>query len=523
MEMEKIMEETTMEEKRKLSEPLDYKTLPEFAREVEETLKKSVVAQDRAVKEVVKKFISSVFSDPERPKSVFFFAGPTGVGKTELVKAFAEYFLGSKEALVRIDCNTLKNEHDGWRLIGSPPGYVGSRERNRLFDQRKVDKWGFFKKIREELEKNPEKKKAALKKYTGRLQEKLNFLEQERERLKVKLMNLEIQKDNLERFGQFGERDKKNYTAIKTALNNKIAENKKLAEKIKKYLLELEKDNSRLVYLMRKDYEALQKKISLLREARMSDSDALLKDEEELEEFESYFDYKPGSYEAIILFDEFEKAHPALYDPILSIIDEGRLALSDNTVVEFKNAFIFFTSNIGSEQIKKILTGANLGFTCGVSSDLIDRQIYESTISEIDKFFLNRPEILGRIGKENIIVFRPLNKSELMLILENCTIPNFQKIAKEKMNINLIVEESFKKKIIDEASDKFNRPLGARPLLRIVKNKLEEPLCVLFHKNLIGSGDVVLVDWEEKNGKGEIGEIVFKKLIKEEDANAGLA
>lgn len=78
------------------------------------------------------------FGDKNRPLSVMLFMGPTGVGKTETVRVLAESILGSKDRLCRIDMNTLAQEHYSAALTGSPPGYVGSKEGQTLFDVEKI-------------------------------------------------------------------------------------------------------------------------------------------------------------------------------------------------------------------------------------------------------------------------------------------------------------------------------------------------------------------------------------------------
>ena len=78
------------------------------------------------------------FSDKSRPLSVMLFMGPTGVGKTETVRILAEAILGSADKLCRIDMNTLAQEHYTAAITGSPPGYVGSKEGQTLFDIEKI-------------------------------------------------------------------------------------------------------------------------------------------------------------------------------------------------------------------------------------------------------------------------------------------------------------------------------------------------------------------------------------------------
>ncbi len=97
---------------------------------MEESLHQRVVGQDEAVKSVADAIRRSRagLSDPKRPIGSFLFMGPTGVGKTELCKALAEFMFDTEEAMVRIDMSEFMEKHSVARLIGAPPGYVGYEE-----------------------------------------------------------------------------------------------------------------------------------------------------------------------------------------------------------------------------------------------------------------------------------------------------------------------------------------------------------------------------------------------------------
>ncbi|WP_295477502.1 ATP-dependent chaperone ClpB [uncultured Sutterella sp.] len=95
-----------------------------------EALEKRVVGQDEAVRRVTETILRSRagLSDPNRPYGSFLFLGPTGVGKTELTKALAEFLFDTDEAMIRIDMSEFMEKHSVARLIGAPPGYVGYEE-----------------------------------------------------------------------------------------------------------------------------------------------------------------------------------------------------------------------------------------------------------------------------------------------------------------------------------------------------------------------------------------------------------
>src|SRR6267142_2584031 len=97
---------------------------------MEEALSKRVVGQDEAQRTVAHAIRRSRagLSDPRRPNGSFLFLGPTGVGKTELSKALAEFLFDTDEAMIRIDMSEFMEKHSVARLIGAPPGYVGYEE-----------------------------------------------------------------------------------------------------------------------------------------------------------------------------------------------------------------------------------------------------------------------------------------------------------------------------------------------------------------------------------------------------------
>ena len=106
-----------------------------------ETLKSRVIGQDAAVERISRglaaatlgiDFVADPFSVEARPKGVFFFAGPTGVGKTELCRALSELIFDNETALVRFDMSTFAQEHAAERLTGAPPGYVGHERGGEL-------------------------------------------------------------------------------------------------------------------------------------------------------------------------------------------------------------------------------------------------------------------------------------------------------------------------------------------------------------------------------------------------------
>jgi len=116
--------------------PVIKLTIDETSRllQMEEALHRRIIGQDEAINTVAKavRRARAGLKDPRRPIGAFIFLGPTGVGKTELVRALSEFMFGSEDALVRLDMSEFMERHTVARLVGSPPGYVGYEEGGQL-------------------------------------------------------------------------------------------------------------------------------------------------------------------------------------------------------------------------------------------------------------------------------------------------------------------------------------------------------------------------------------------------------
>jgi ATP-dependent Clp protease ATP-binding subunit ClpA len=116
---------------------LDPTKLGREAETLEDKLRKSIVGQDEAVRQIVDRYQTFVagMSNPGRPVANFLFLGPTGSGKTRTVEALAGALVGDDRAVTKIDCAEFQHGHEIAKLIGSPPGYLGHRETHPLLSQ----------------------------------------------------------------------------------------------------------------------------------------------------------------------------------------------------------------------------------------------------------------------------------------------------------------------------------------------------------------------------------------------------
>lgn len=173
---------------------------------------------------------------------------------------------------------------------------------------------------------------------------------------------------------------------------------------------------------------------------------------------------------SIVLFDEIEKAHPDVLNLLLQILDEGRLTDSNGRCVNFKNTIIIMTSNVGSEYI---LNGESNKVT-----------------SELTKYF--RLEFLNRL--DEIIVFNKLSKDNLSEILDNIVKQIERRLV--DINVKIVLTEEARKYFIDNG---YDEAFGARPLKRLVSNKLETLLANKLINNEIKANSIVTVDYKDNN------------------------
>ena len=301
---------------------------------MEEALHKRIVSQDEAIVTIAKavRRARAGLKDPRHPIGNFIFLGPTGVGKTELVRALAEFMFGKEDALIRLDMSEFMERHTVARLVGAPPGYVGYDEGGQLTEA-----------------------------------------------------------------------------------------------------------------VRRKSY-------------------------------------------CVILLDEIEKAHPDVFNILLQVFDDGHLTDAKGRRVDFRNAIIVMTSNIGAETIRK---GSSIGFATETSEAKIREENYErmkeKLLGELKKSF--RPEFLNRI--DGVVVFHALSKTDIRSIVDLMLASVTKQLA----------EKGIKLEVTDAAKDflgekGYDEVFGARPLRRVIQDRVEDKLSEEMLRGPFQFGDTVEVDIE---------------------------
>ena len=194
---------------------------------------------------------------------------------------------------------------------------------------------------------------------------------------------------------------------------------------------------------------------------------------------------------AVILFDEIEKAHPDVFNILLQVLDDGHITDSQGRKVDFKNTVIIMTSNAGAGAI---VSPKKLGFASAEDAKQDYEFMKNSVMNEVKQIF--KPEFLNRI--DETLVFHTLQKDEIAkiagLLLEELT-----KRCEDQLSIEVSFKDSVRKWLAETG---YDAKYGARPLKRVIQNKLEDPMADEILSGKIKNGDHV--DVKVVNGKVKI-------------------
>ena len=186
-----------------------------------------------------------------------------------------------------------------------------------------------------------------------------------------------------------------------------------------------------------------------------------------------------------ILFDEIEKAHPDVFNILLQIFDDGHLTDAKGRKVDFRNTIVVMTSNIGSDLIKRDTT---LGFA-HTSEDKMADDAYEKmkvkVEDEVKRFF--RPEFLNRI--DGSVVFHSLTKEHIVSIVD-LMLNDVRKPLLEK-GLSLEITDAAKEWLAEKG---YDPTFGARPLRRVIEQKIEDPLSDEVLEGKYQPGDTIFID-----------------------------
>ena len=190
---------------------------------------------------------------------------------------------------------------------------------------------------------------------------------------------------------------------------------------------------------------------------------------------------------SIILFDEIEKAHPKMWNTLLGIIEDGRLVLANNEEVDFTNSVIVLTNNVGSKVMNEHLANNRIGFSAGTDSAQLDRDIGGAVMREAKKIF--PMEFLNRF--DDLITYHTLREEHLYRILDNQISRIHHRSLRCSEPFLLEISAKAKSELVREGTDP---EYGARPLKRVIENRIVTPVAHYICSGQIRRGDLVMVD-----------------------------
>ena len=197
---------------------------------------------------------------------------------------------------------------------------------------------------------------------------------------------------------------------------------------------------------------------------------------------------------SVILLDEIEKAHPEVFNMLLQILEDGRLSDAKGKVVNFANTLIIMTSNLGIKDINQAQTA--LGFQAALAAEETDADrrhkiMKEKIEEELKRLF--RPEFLNRV--DAVVTFKPLTPTQVRQIVE-LELSRLQKHLAEQ-DVTIMVTDRAKDALADEG---FDRQFGARPLRRVITNRIEDQLSEELLRGKFSRGDSVEIDVDPEGG-----------------------
>ena len=191
---------------------------------------------------------------------------------------------------------------------------------------------------------------------------------------------------------------------------------------------------------------------------------------------------------SIVVFDEIEKAHPEAHNMLLQIMEEGHLSDARGRKVDFRNAIIVMTSNVGAEMIKR---QTSLGFALKKDEEMEERLAYEDMrkklLDSLRRVF--RPEFINRL--DSVIVFRSLSKEDIKQIVELELKKVSQRLKEHTITLTI---SSPAMELLAELG--YDPEMGARPLRRVIQQKVEDQLSDALLSGEFKDGDLIVVDVE---------------------------
>jgi ATP-dependent Clp protease ATP-binding subunit ClpC len=206
---------------------------------------------------------------------------------------------------------------------------------------------------------------------------------------------------------------------------------------------------------------------------------------------------------SVLLLDEIEKAHPDVFNILLQILEDGRLTDAQGRTVDFRNAIVIMTSNIGAKDIAR---NVSFGFGASDETGASYEEMKDRIMGELKKVF--RPEFLNRI--DEVIVFHKLTRDEIKEIIELMIGRVRAQVAEHELQLEL--DEGAKELLVDKGWDPA---MGARPLRRAIQRYIEDPLAdEVLRTGDVEPGTTVLVERDSSGDEEDEERPLKMRLVK---------
>ena len=470
---------------------LDENKLSPIAEKALAFWKPRLVGQPHILKELADavELIGSRFREMGRPIKSLFCLGPSGTGKTLTAEVLAEFLFGSSKALLPVECENMRQEHQVATLLGAPPGYIGFQDPKDETggDHPLFTNWNIYKYHFEMLQD----KYSDLLGERAEVDTELKKLDDRQKKLFER--HRELQKTTNDLAEKISELDKEvevlmemtAYTADQTMISN-----------LRQKYLDQKKAN-RAMELYTAEGKGIFKELIEIRQKHKELTSKLAKTDQEYHENGLDWDGTgdpPPNLIGVVLIDEVEKAHVALHNVLLEILDKGRTRASNGSEVNFENCIFIVTGNVASGEIADMLNNPGMGFRLPgkKSKEELGDDIYELALEKVKEEF--SPPFLGRF--DSIEVFRPLNIADMEQIFDFQVQLLREDLDEREFDIKVEVASEVRNYLVERSMKHME--WGARLLRQRVRKYIRLKMVRLLSTQQLDSGDTLVVGLENE-------------------------